>query len=102
MTNLTIFGNLTKEVEIATTESGTKYARFTVASDRSRDKKASTDFFHVTAFADATNGLEQLAKGAFVKMTGYIRTSEFEGRQTIDIIARFVERYADRAEEVPA
>ena len=68
MTNLTIFGRTTREIEVATTESGTKYARFTLASDRGRDKDASTDFFHVTTFGDATNGLEELTKGTFVKM----------------------------------
>jgi len=102
MTNLTIFGNLTKDIEIATTESGIKYARFTIASDRGRDKDAKTDFFHCTAFGESTVNLDQLGKGAFVKLTGVIRTSEFSGRQTIDIIARSVERYAGKAEEVPA
>ena len=103
MTNLTIFGNLTKDIEIATTENGTKYARFTVASDRGRDKDAKTDFFHCTAFGDSTAKLDQLGKGAFVKLDRrYPNVRVFQGRQTIDIIARSVERYASKTEEAPA
>lgn len=100
MTRLEILGNLTKSIDVSTTTTGTPYARFTVASERGRSKDSWTDFFHATAFGAACANLSQIPEGAFVRVSGYLRTSEFSGRQTIDIIARSVELWS--AEEAAA
>jgi single-stranded DNA-binding protein len=95
MTNLTIHGNLTKDVEIGTSENGTKYAHFTVASDRSRSKDSQTDFFRISAIGDWVEDLRDLAKGTFVKVSAYLKVgAEYNGHRQIEIVARQVERAA--------
>lgn len=101
MTKVEIIGNLTRDIEIAESDSRRKYARFTVAVDRGRDKGSKTDFFRITAFDVKSISQERLKRGAFVRVTRFLRTSEYEGRSQVDIIARSIERYAAK-EEAPA
>jgi single-stranded DNA-binding protein len=98
MTNHTIHGNLTKAVEIGTSENGTRYAHFTVASDRGRTENSPTDFFRVSAIGDWVEELRDLTKGTFVKVSAYLKVgAEYNGQRQIEIIARRVERAATGA-----
>ena len=102
MTKVELTGNLTRDVEIRKSENGTEYARLTVACDRGRDATKKTDFFPCTIFGNAIANANELKKGGLVRVAGYLRMSEYEGRQQIDIIARSVEPYSPTHEEVPA
>lgn len=91
MNRVIVIGNLTKDVEAKTAESGKVHAHFTVASDRSRNENSATDFFRVSAFDKVAENAANFAKGAFVKVTGTVRLGEYEGRPTIEIVARKIE-----------
>jgi single-stranded DNA-binding protein len=101
MTRVEISGNLTRDPEIKTSDNGTKYTHVTIASDRGAEKDAKTDFLRVTAFGDDADALAKFAKGSLIKVAGYLRTSEFEGRTSIDIIVRHVQRIPHKSDGLP-
>lgn len=93
MNTITIHGNLTKDVKIGEKD-GKAYAHFTIASDNGKHKDAGTSFLNCAGFGDWVRELDGLAKGTFVKVTGSVRTSEYDGRVSWQVIARSVERKA--------
>jgi len=93
MTSAKIIGNLTKDIEIEVSASGTKYAHFTVASDRSKSDDSKTDFFRISAIGDWIEDLRDLRKGTFVTVNATLKTGEYEGRQAVEIVAKKVERF---------
>lgn len=95
MNKITIHGNLVSDIELGANEKGS-YAHFTVASDRGRSENAGTDFFRCAAFGDWANAenLGDLRKGTFVKVTGSVKLGEYEGKQTVQVVARKIERVA--------
>ncbi len=97
MNTITIHGRLTKAVEIGK-KGEVSYARFTVASDRSKQVDAKTDFFNVVIFG--SDALEDLTKGTFVKITGTVKLGEYDGKRTIEVVAKKIERPVKQ--EVPA
>jgi len=100
MNRIQIFGNLTRDVEIG--EKGeTRYAKFTIASDRSSASDSNTDYFPVVAFGDMAADLADLRKGVFVKVAGTCRLGKYNERLTVEVVAKRVERKAP-AEERPA
>jgi single-stranded DNA-binding protein len=95
MNKITLHGNIVR-AEVKTAESGTRYFKATVASDRSAKGDSATDFFPVVAFGDWIDDLADLAKGDFVKVEGTVRLSTFgdEKRLGIEILAKKIERRA--------
>ena len=98
MTSAKITGNLTKDVEINVSENGTKYAHFTVASDRSKSADSKSDFFRISAIGDWVDTLADLRKGTFVTVSAVLKTGEYDGHQTVEIVAKSVERVAAKQE----
>lgn len=98
MNKITIHGNATKDVEIGANGNG-KYAHLTIASDRStkREHAAGTDFFKVVCFGDWVEDLADIERGAFLKIVGSVRTGEFDGKPTFQIVAKSVERHVKEA-----
>ena len=103
MINLwTGLGRLTGDPTTGTTQSGTKYARFSVAIDRPKRKDAQdheTDFISCTAWAQKAEFVEQyLHKGMKVCVQGRIQTGSYEknGQKiyTTDIFVETIE-FAD-------
>ncbi len=95
MNTVTIHGNLVRDIEVSVKE-GKSFARFTVASNRSKEKGSATDFFNGVLFG-ASEELASLTKGTFVKVTGTIRLGEYDGKKTVEVIARKIERYEKEA-----
>ena len=91
MNRITVHGNIVR-AEIKTAENGTRYFRATVASDRSTKGDSATDFFPVVAFGDWIDDLADLAKGDFCKVVGTVRLGEHDGKRTVEIVAKQIER----------
>lgn len=92
MNTITIHGNLTRDIEIAS-KGDTQYAKFTLASNRG-PKSEATDFFRCAGFGNWIADLADLTKGTFVKVTGSVRLGEYDGKPTCEVVARKVERKA--------
>ncbi|MHB8704005.1 MAG: single-stranded DNA-binding protein [Candidatus Tyrphobacter sp.] len=96
MNTITIHGNLTKDVETGS-KGEVSYARFTLASDRHPSAESKTDFFNVVIFE--SGDLEDLVRGTWVKVTGTVRLGEYDGKPTIEVVAKTIERKALKQED---
>lgn len=95
-----LVGRLTRDVEVRKTQSGTSYARFTVACDRRQSRNAqnqqqTADFISCIAWSQSADFLGQYAsKGRLVGIDGRIQTGSYErdGRTvyTTDVVAETV------------
>ena len=96
MNNVSLVGRLTRDPEIKTTNSGSTYARFSIAVDR-RGKDAGTDFINIVAFGKTSEFIERyFRKGQRIGIAGRIQTGSYEGKDgkkvyTFDVIAENVE-----------
>lgn len=99
-------GRLTRDPEIQTTQSGTTFARFSLAVDRiSKDKGA--DFISMKAFGKTAEFIAKYTeKGKQILVEGHIQTGSYEkdGKKiyTTDIIADRVEFCGNKAESQAA
>lgn len=76
MNEITIYGNLTKDVELYKAKNKDSIATMTVAVNRNADE---TDFFTVKAFGkQADNASEYLAKGKGVVVHGSMQERKFD------------------------
>lgn len=110
MNNVSLVGRLTRDPEIKTTNSGSSYARFSIAVDR-RGKDAGTDFINIVAFGKTSEFIERyFRKGQRIGINGRIQTGSYEGNDgkkvyTFDVIAEnveFVESKSASASATPA
>lgn len=110
MNNVSLVGRLTRDPEIKATNSGSSYARFSVAVDR-RGKDAGTDFINIVAFGKTSEFIERyFRKGQRIGINGRIQTGSYEGKDgkkvyTFDVIAEnveFVESKSASASATPA
>jgi single-strand DNA-binding protein len=110
MNNVSLVGRLTRDPEIKTTNSGSSYARFSIAVDR-RGKDAGTDFINIVAFGKTSEFIERyFRKGQRIGINGRIQTGSYEGKDgkkvyTFDVIAEnveFVESKSASASATPA
>lgn len=97
-TNAVIVGNLTRNPDLNYTETGTPYARFSVAVG-SRRKNAAGDwengpasFYEVVCWRRLAEGVADLVKGQRVIVYGQLRqhtwqTADRETRSKVEIIA---------------
>jgi single-strand DNA-binding protein len=96
MNQLTIIGNLTRDPESRTTQTGKQVCTFTVAVTRRRDRETS-DFFRVSAWGELGNNCARyLAKGKKVCVVGQVSVSTYttqngETRANMDVFADTVE-----------
>ena len=110
MNNVSLVGRLTRDPEIKVTNSGSSYARFSIAVDR-RGKDAGTDFINIVAFGKTSEFIERyFRKGQRIGINGRIQTGSYEGKDgkkvyTFDVIAEnveFVESKSASASATPA
>ena len=110
MNNVSLVGRLTRDPEIKATNSGSSYARFSIAVDR-RGKDAGTAFINIVAFGKTSAFIERyFRKGQRIGINGRIQTGSYEGKDgkkvyTFDVIAEnveFVESKSASASATPA
>ena len=83
MNKLTIIGNLTKDPELRSTQSGISVCSFTVAVNRRRrqGEEEQTDFFRVAAWRQlGENCAKWLIKGRKVCVVGPVSVSTYTGQ----------------------
>lgn len=105
MNSIEIVGNIVAEPEIKYTSGGKSVANFRMASDRSRQPDAKTDYLPITAWEALAEHAMTLRKGAFVRVRGSLRTDSYETndggkRTTFEIVARSIEPVERNAEAV--
>ena len=100
MNKVYLIGNLTRDPELSTTNSGISVCRISLAVSRrfaSADGSRETDFFNVVAWrAIADNCAKYLKKGSKIAVVGSIQNHSYEGtdgtkRYTTDITAEEIE-----------
>lgn len=80
MNQVILIGNLTKDPEIRVTQSGTKFASFTIAVDDGKDGAGNqkTQFINCTCWTKAVEFLEKYAqKGTKLAISGKIENSSW-------------------------
>lgn len=97
-----ISGNLGKDAETSTTDSGKTVARFSIASnkkwtDKKGTKHETTDWFRVAAWGNLSKFAGSLKKGDPILVQGELRTGEYTDdtgitRQTFEIVAQTILR----------
>jgi single-strand DNA-binding protein len=96
MNELVIIGNITKDPESRTTQSGKQVVTFTVAVNRRGDKDKS-DFFRVSVWGESgANCMKYLGKGKKVGVTGSVSASAYKAqdgspRASLEVSATSVE-----------
>lgn len=100
MNKVFLIGNLTKDPELATTNSGVSVCRFTLAVTRNfsnADGERETDFLNIIVWrGQAENCHKYLKKGSKCAITGSIQTRTYEAqdgtkRYVTEIVADNVE-----------
>lgn len=103
MNHLTIIGNLTRDPETRTTQSGKTVCTFTVAVNR-RSQQDAADFFRVSAWNQLGETCQKyLAKGRKVAVTGSVSancytTQNGENRASLEVFAQDVEFLSSKNE----
>lgn len=84
-------GRLTREPEVSSSNSGTTFARFSIAVDRrfKKEGEPDADFFNCTAFGKTAEFVERyLKKGTKVLVTGRLQNNNYtnkEGQKVYDV-----------------
>lgn len=100
MNRVFLIGNITRDPELAETNSGVSVCRFSIAVNRgyaSSDGERQTDFFNVTSWrGTAENVAKYCKKGSKVAVSGSIQIRQYDDQQgnkrtAVDIIAQEVE-----------
>lgn len=110
MNDLTIIGNLTRDPELRTTQTGINVCSFTVAVNRRRKTagQPDADYFRVTAWRQLADQCQQyLRKGRKVAVTGPVSVSTYTAndgstRATLEVTADTVEFLSPRDESASA
>ncbi len=106
MNKVFIVGNLTRDPELRTTQSGVSVCSFTVAVNKrlgADAKHPEADYFRVTAWRGlGENCAKFLAKGRKVAVTGAVSVSTYEGKEgtkaTLEVTADDVEFLSPKGE----
>ena len=110
MNKVFLIGNLTRDPEMRTTQSGVSLCSFTIAVNRRRSSSAEAgqpeaDFFRITAWRQLGDICGRyLAKGRKVAITGTVSASAFIGqdgqaRASLEVQADDVEFLTPRSEQ---
>ncbi len=110
MNKLVIIGNLTRDPESRTTQSGVTVCSFTVAVNKrvAPGDHPEADFFRVSAWRQLGENCQQyLAKGRKVCVVGPVSVSSYEGKEggtrfSLEVNAQDVEFLTPRGEQTPA
>lgn len=84
-------GRLTRDPEISSSNSGTTFARFSIAVDRrfKKEGEPDADFFNCTAFGKTAEFIEKyLQKGTKVLVTGRLQNNNYtnkDGQKVYDV-----------------
>ena len=111
MNNVCIIGNITKDLELKETESGTKYTRFSIAVNRKlKDGEYGTDFFNIVAWRGTAEFITNyFGKGKKIGIVGKLQTNIYTDkdgneRTGVDIVvneAYFVEKKVQEGNSTP-
>ncbi len=107
MNRLTIIGNLTRDPELRTTQSGVNVCTFTVAVNRKKqgDTQPEADFFRVSAWRElGVNCGKFLQKGKKVCVMGPVSVNTYHGsdgvtRASLEVTAQDVEFLSPRVSD---
>ena len=79
MNSITIHGRLTRDHELKTSQAGTEFCRFSVASDRYNGKEKVADFFDCTAFGAKGVAISQFfQRGQDIVVVGEMTSNRTE------------------------
>lgn len=101
MNKLTIIGNLTRDPELRTTQSGVNVCDFTVAVNR-KGKSDGVDYFRVTCWRGLADiASKYLSKGKKVAVVGQVGVSSYKDRNgevkhSLDVTADDLELLSPR------
>ena len=88
MKNLTISGNVGKDAETRTTQSGTSVTSFSMAVGHYDGKEKSTMWFEVSMWGKRGEAVAQFAtKGAKLTVTGDLSMREYNGKTYLQVRA---------------
>ena len=98
MNKIILIGNLTRDPELGTTQSGISYCRFSIAVNRrfSRENQE-VDYFNIVAWRGLAESCgKNLTKGRKVGITGPVQIRNYEGndgqkRTSVEVTAEEVE-----------
>ena len=96
-----VTGRMTREPEVRYSQSGTAFARFTLAVDRrlKREGEPSADFPNCTAFGKTAEFLEKyFSKGMKAEVVGRIQTRSYEGKNGKVYVTEIVAEQVNFAE----
>ena len=104
MNKLTIIGNLTRDPELRTTQSGLSVCSFTVAVNRRRSQNNEADYFRITVWRELAEICQKyLSKGRKVAVCGPVAVSTYAAndgstRATLEVTADEVEFLTPRSD----
>lgn len=108
MNKVILIGNLTRDVELSSTPSGTSYAKFSLAVNRNFTNSEGTreaDYLNIIAWRDLAERCAQyLAKGKKVCVVGMLQTRSYEAndgsgkRYVTEVVASEVEFLTPKSE----
>ena len=82
MKNVSIIGNLTADVELKKSESGTEFARFNVAVNSGKGDKKTVTYFTCTAFSGMGKAIAQYCKkGNRVYIAGDLSAGVYKDKE---------------------
>lgn len=111
MNKLTIIGNLTKDPETRTTQSGSTVCSFTLAVNRRKSQNGNqpeADFFRVNAWNQLGEICQKyLTKGSKAAVVGRVSVSTYQAndgttRASLDVMAEDVEFLGTKSEQQSA
>lgn len=89
--NITITGNLTKDVDFKYFESGKVKATFSLAvSSYDYTKKEQVASFYNCEFWKENNLLDKLKKGDKITVTGYLKTTEYNDKKYNSVVVQSI------------
>ena len=106
MNKVFLIGNLSKDPELRTTNSGTSVCTFSIAVNRRKDKdgNSTADFFSIVAWRQLAELCSKyLAKGRKVAVVGELQTRSYESkdgtkRHVTEIVANEIEFLTPKGE----
>ena len=110
MNSLTIIGNVTRDPELRSTQSGKNVCSFTVAVNRRKkvEGQPDADFFRVSAWDQLADVCHKfITKGKKVCVIGSVGVHTYTNQKgetvvNLEVLAREVEFLSPRQEEAPA
>lgn len=88
MKSITIGGNVTKDAEVRTTQSGSKVTSFSIAVNGFANGEKTVDYFEVSLWGKRGENVLQFAKkGAKMCVSGDFATREYNGKTYLTVNA---------------